>query len=297
MYDEELCGCCCFLDVQLSLFPFSLSRSLLFSFLLFLVLRHLHNHCTINTTALHIYKHFCRFCYKRQGDYYSPVIYVSAYTHAIHTNMVWTIHRHVNASTHRYIKEIVSASRSLALSLWCLNVIPKYTQTPMHTHTHTHTPIHMQSRNAESYHQNFSELKMIPTHNTIVIIFFGRGSTLSPHRQMSTERTIFNKLEILECRRIWSYLNVYLCCRSFARKPGIFSFAHGIFQTLMQLIPYTQHTEPKVDEKKLTPDDECTQQNAIILCTCTKCVHIYIETKRQPSDRERRKKLSPIILL
>lgn len=70
----------------------------------------------------------------------------------------------------------------------------------MHTHTHTH--ILLQSRNAESYHQNFSELKMIPTHNTIVIIFFGRGSTLSPHRQMSTERTIFNKLEILECRRI-----------------------------------------------------------------------------------------------
>lgn len=75
-----------------------------------------------------------------------------------------------------------------------------YTDT--NAHLHTHTPTHMQSRNAERYHQKFSELKIIPTHNTIVIIFFGRGSTLSPHRQMSTERTIFNKLEILECRRI-----------------------------------------------------------------------------------------------
>lgn len=111
------------------------SLSLFFVYIsLFLVLRHLHNHCTVNTTALHIYKQFCRFCCSaKEIIILRSFTYLHTHTHA-RTHSATHTHIHTRTQSHWHLggytcmcmharnhRLCLPASLSRSLSL-CLSV-------------------------------------------------------------------------------------------------------------------------------------------------------------------------------
>lgn len=97
-------------------------------FLLFLVLRHLHNHFTINTSALHIYKQFCRFGYSAK-----EIIILGQHTYTHTRTHTYQQRRDNWARLGGAHKHRASLFYTLRLS-FAANVIPKCTNTSKRLH-------------------------------------------------------------------------------------------------------------------------------------------------------------------